>query len=309
MFRTFALSQDWTLAGKRISNSGYLLRFTHSDMTVPVAFYSEGKALIQGNPSVMRDILHQWWNEQRAQQALPLWETMSTDTVQIAEDNSVFPAIKEATFIPHIGSDEAGKGDYFGPLVVAGVYVNEQTLPQLIALGVRDSKQLSDTKILFLAQEIKTLCRGHGYILSYRPERYNKLYDKLSNLNHLLAKSHAQTIMKIQKNVTCTLAIVDQFGDEALVPTALHEMNCQISLQQRPRAEDDIVVATASIIARAEFLHQIEALSKSVGVLLPKSASDPDIITAGREVVAKHGRDMLRKVARLHFKTTKMILE
>src|SRR5439155_6004909 len=118
----------------------------------------------------------------------------------------------KVTGIARIGSDESGKGDYFGPLVVAAVYVNKQTEAQLLALGVRDSKLLPDNIILAQAEEIKQICRGQGRVLPYRPERYNELYTETAKLNLLLAKAHAQAIDDVQKRVSCHLGIVDQFG-------------------------------------------------------------------------------------------------
>jgi len=209
----------------------------------------------------------------------------------------------------HIGTDEAGKGDYFGPLVIAGVSVDEDSASRLLALGVRDSKQLSDARILSLAEEIKKICHGHGHIVAYRPERYNQLYQEMLNLNLLLATAHAQVIASLQKRTASRLALVDQFSHEPLVLAALQRMNCDIAVEQRPRAEDDIAVAAASIIARATFVLQIEELSQSIGVQLPKGASSTMIVTVGHEIVARAGRDALGKVAKLHFKTTQEILQ
>jgi ribonuclease HIII len=174
---------------------------------------------------------------------------------------------------------------------------------------VRDSKQLSDERILSLAQEIRKICHGHGHIVAYRPERYNQLYQEMLNLNLLLATAHAQVIASLQKRTVSRLALVDQFSHEPLVLAALQKMNCDIAVEQRPHAEDDIAVAATSIIARATFVHQIEELSQSIGVQLPKGASSTVIVTVGREIVARAGRDALGKVAKLHFKTTQEILQ
>jgi ribonuclease HIII len=214
----------------------------------------------------------------------------------------------EQAVVAHIGTDEAGKGDYFGPLVVAGIHVDERTASQLLAAGVRDSKLLSDNSILSLAEEVKTICQGQGHIVTYRPELYNQLYKENPNLKFLLARAHALVIAHLQKRVGSTLALVDQFGNASLVPTRLQEMGCQIHLEQRPRAEDDIAVAAASIVARAEFVQHITELSKQFGIVFPKGASNPEIVTVGREIVARAGRKALGKVAKLHFKTTQAIL-
>ncbi len=218
------------------------------------------------------------------------------------------PSSSSKAIVAHIGTDEAGKGDYFGPLVVAGVHVDEHTAPQLLAAGVRDSKLLPDTTLLPLAEEVKTICRGQGHVVTDHPEHYNQLYKETSNLNLLLAKAHAQVIAHLQKRVGSTLALVDQFGDASLVPTLLQNLGCRILLEQRTHAEDDIAVAAASIVARAEFVQHIAGLSKQFDLVIPKGASSPEIVTVGREIVARAGQEALGKVAKLHFKTMQTIL-
>jgi len=210
--------------------------------------------------------------------------------------------------IPRIGSDEVGREDYFGPLVVAAVYVDEQTETKLIDLKVRNRKLLPDNIILALAEEIKEVCRGQGTILSFHPEHYNELRKAPSQMGQLLARTHAQAIATIQKKVQCKLAIISHSGSETLVRNILTKENCAISIKQQSGAEDDIAIAAASIIARAEFIRQIVGLAHIAGIDLPKGASKPGIIAAGREIVKKHGQGMLAKVAKLHFTTTQEIL-
>ncbi len=275
--------------------------------------FTTGKALVQGKPSELQTAIKAWVYEQEVASSvwaadLPAPTQRSTDTGQY-ELQLPRATPNKVTGIARIGSDESGKGDYFGPLVVAAVYVDEQTEAQLLALGVRDSKLLPDNIILAQAEEIKQIYRGQGTVLSYPPERYNELYKEMANLNLLLAKAHAQVITSVQRKVACNLAIVDQFGDESLVRNALAKLGCNITVEQRPHAEDDIAVATASVIARAEFVRTIQELSTSVGIHLPKGASDPKIVTIGRAIVAKYGQSALAKVAKLHFKTTEVILQ
>jgi len=312
-FRTFASSQGWSIAGRAMQNRSYQLSFTSGSTSTPINFYPSGKVLIQGNPSEMRSTFEHWWKQQQAELAPPtLWDMPISASEQSREDTSSLRSEAspvETKVMPHIGTDEAGKGDYFGPLVVAGIYVDEHSASQLLALGVRDSKQLSDAKILSLAEEIKKICHGHGHIIAYRPERYNQLYQETLNLNLLLATAHARVVASLQKRTASHLAIVDQFSNQPLVLTVLRKMNCHITVEQRPRAEDDIAVAAASIIARATFVRQIEELSQSIGIHLPKGALSPMIVTVGREIVTRAGRDVLGKVAKLHFKTTQEILQ
>jgi ribonuclease HIII len=135
------------------------------------------------------------------------------------------------------------------------------------------------------------------------------LYNRVQNLNRLLGWGHAWTLEKMLEKVSTNLAIVDQFGDESYVRKALREKGQQITLVQRIHAEQDAAVAAASILARAKFVQQMEQLSQRVGKTLPKGSSDPAIVTVGRELVAKYGKDILTEIAKLHFKTTKLILQ
>jgi ribonuclease HIII len=212
----------------------------------------------------------------------------------------------KATGLARIGLDESGKGDYFGPLVIGAVYVDEHTEAKLIAMGVRDSKRIADSRILELAEEIKLLC-PHS-VVPIGPKRYNELYGEIENLNKLLAWGHARALENVLENVVCELAVADQFGDESFLLNALLNKGRQISLEQRPKAEQDTAVAAASILARAEFVQRIEQLSKRIGKSLPKGSSDPSIVTIGREIVKSGGQNALAEVAKLHFKTTQAIM-
>ncbi len=203
-----------------------------------------------------------------------------------------------------IGTDEAGKGDYFGPLVVAGVYVTDQTAILLRQIGVRDSKTLSDKRIAEMSREIRQTCPVD--VVAIGPERYNSLYAKIRNLNRLLAWAHARVIENLLEKVTCERAVSDQFGDEQYLLRALMDKGKRIQLEQRHRAEDDVAVAAASIIARGEFVRRLQQLSQSVGVELAKGAGPP-VLVAGRRYLEKHGRGALGTVAKLHFKTTQQI--
>jgi ribonuclease HIII len=207
--------------------------------------------------------------------------------------------------IARIGIDESGKGDYFGPLVIAAVYVDSSTEADLALMQVRDSKKISDGRILQLAPDIRLVCR-HS-VVAIGPQRYNELYAKIKNLNRLLAWGHARALENMLQQVECSLAISDQFGDQRLIQNALQEKGKLIQLVQRTKAESDLAVAAASILARAEFLLRLQRLSHEVGTTLPKGAS-PAVELAARMIVKKHGRDRLEAVAKLHFKTTRSVL-
>ncbi|MBX3330169.1 MAG: ribonuclease HIII [Nitrospira sp.] len=208
--------------------------------------------------------------------------------------------------IERIGIDESGKGDYFGPLVIAAVFVDATTQGELKLMEVRDSKKLSDGRILEMAPDIKTIC-PHS-IIAIGPQKYNELYAKIKNLNRLLAWGHAKALENLlERGVTCERAISDQFGDERLILNALQENGRKIVLEQRTKAESDLAVAAASVLARAEFLLRLKRLSDEVGTTLPKGAS-PAVELAAKMIIKKHGKERLGSVAKLHFKTTQAVL-
>lgn len=207
--------------------------------------------------------------------------------------------------IERIGIDESGKGDYFGPLVIAAVFVDATTQRELALMQARDSKKLSDGRVLEMAPDIKVIC-PHS-VIAIGPQKYNELYEKIRNLNRLLAWGHAKALENLLDRVTCNRAIADQFGDERLILSALQEKGRKIELEQRTKAESDLAVAAASILARAEFLLRLKRLSGEVGTALPKGASQ-GVELAARMIIKKHGRERLGTVAKLHFKTTQAVL-
>lgn len=207
---------------------------------------------------------------------------------------------------PHIGIDESGKGDLFGPLCIAGVFAEGKGIHHLKEIGVRDSKKMSDGAIAKVAKLIKTDFLHH--VIKINPLKYNELYDKFANLNKLLAWGHAATIEQIIQQTACRKVIIDQFGHEYLVINALKKKRMEIELTQRHRGEEDLVVAAASILARNAFVEGLKILSEQYGVELPKGASAKTILV-GKTLVSKHGREVLKSVAKLHFKTIETIIE
>ena len=208
---------------------------------------------------------------------------------------------------PHIGTDEAGKGDYFGPLVVAAVYADEVALERLPQAGVRDSKRVSsDRRVWELERAVRQICSVFEVVL-ISPARYNELIEKMRNLNRLLAWAHSRAIENVLvKEPGCRLAIADQFGDERFLKESLMKRGREIELVQQVRAEEDPAVAAASVLARAAFVRGLERLSGEAGVNLPKGATH--VLPAAREVYAEGGEEMLRRFAKVHFKTTKQVI-
>lgn len=203
-----------------------------------------------------------------------------------------------------IGTDEAGKGDYFGDLVIAGVVVNAETEDALAGIGVRDSKALSERRARELAERIRDLAPHN--VVRIGPAKYNRLHREMGNLNHLLAWGHARVIENLLADHDTPVAVSDQFGDERFLKDALMSKGRSISLIQRTGGEADIAVAAASILARVTFLDRIRRLSREVGIKLPRGATH--VYGAARELYQRGGMELLRTVAKVHFKTTKSVV-
>lgn len=212
-------------------------------------------------------------------------------------------------FEPHFGIDESGKGDFFGPLVIAGAYVDGRIARTLRDAGVQDSKAIgSDQKIRSLAAVIRKSGTAHS-VVTIAPPRYNELYRKIGNLNRLLAWGHARVIENLcEAQPDCPRALSDKFANPSLIKNALMERGRTIHLDQRTKAESDFAVAAASILAREKFIDWLAEASRTAGINLPRGAS-PAVKIAGRALVEKNGPDALENFAKTHFKTTAEILQ
>lgn len=202
--------------------------------------------------------------------------------------------------LQRIGVDESGKGDFFGPLVIAGVMVDETNIEILTKAGIKDCKKVEDKNINKLAAVIKNNCVFS--VITINPAKYNELYAKLKNLNLLLAWGHARAIENILEKKDCKYALSDKFGDEKLIQNALLKRGKNIHLEQRCKAESDIAVAAASILARAQFLSSLAELSVKYGVEIPKGASDR-VVQAAKSISDKYSKDELKNAVKTHFKT------
>jgi ribonuclease HIII len=249
---------------------------------VVATLYSSGKFVIQGeNP----DLFAQRYAGDRA---TPAKRAAVRDAPGIAIDG------------PLVGSDECGKGDYFGPLIVVGVRVEAGDRMKLRAGGVRDSKELSDDTSLRLGAAL----RGQfpHAIARLDPPLYNATWRRPGQLNEMLADLHLEVIRKLARPGIHVL--VDQFADAKVMAKRVAGMD--IHLEQRTRAESEPAVAAASIIAREEYLLALRALSEEFGVDLHKGAGPPTDRAAERFVLL-HGREALSRVAKVHFKNTQRI--
>ena len=207
-------------------------------------------------------------------------------------------------FEPHFGVDESGKGDFFGPLVISGVYVDSGIARKLLDAGVVDSKRIgSDARIRELAKTIRQSSGGLVDTVLIGPEKYNQLYEKFGNLNRLLGWGHARTIENLlAKKPDCPRSLSDQFADARVIEQSLLRHGRKIDIEQRPRAESDLAVAAASILAREAFIDWLDRRGKALGMRLQRGASNTVKETA-KKLVEQAGPGVLREVAKVHFRT------
>lgn len=211
-------------------------------------------------------------------------------------------------YSPHFGVDESGKGDFFGPLVIAGCYTDRGITGKLMDAGIQDSKKIgSDQRIRTLAATIKHTQGAVHSVIVIGPERYNQLYRKFGNLNRLLAWGHARVIENLlEVRADCPRALSDQFANPSLIKRALLEKGRGIILEQRTKAESDVAVAAASILAREAFIDWLRKNGQQFQIDLPRGASAL-VKQVARDLVAKHGAEVLERVAKTHFKTASEI--
>jgi len=212
---------------------------------------------------------------------------------------------------PHLGVDEVGKGDYFGPLVVVSCFVDADFVKKYSTLGIGDSKKFSDSSIRKMYEQLKDYKYYYASII--KPSEYNKQYKELKNVAIMLAKQHSKVIeMGLKdlnsKNIECKKVVIDQFSSrESRVVDELGPLAKEIEFVQFHKGESDLAVAAASIIARGIFLEEMDKLNDEYYFKFPKGASN--VISAAQEFVKKHGSEELEKVAKTSFKTTKKVMQ
>ncbi len=283
--RAILVEQDWVFRDVPYA------RFAAAKGKVNVVAYESGKLVVQGKDTA--DFI-----------------TFTLEPLVLKEAKLGYETVLKPELLdPRLGVDESGKGDFFGPLCVAGVYVNAKVLHSWEGAGVRDSKHItSDRKMLELADLITSTPGCVTSVVPIGNESYNRLYSKFKSVNRLLAWGHARIIENLMEqrhrmNPPPIRAISDQFArDKDTVAKALMALGREIELVQRHRAEEDIAVAAASILARAEFVRRMQRLSKDVGVELPKGAS-AKVDEVAAFLFAKGGKDLLQRVAKMHFRT------
>ena len=291
---THALTRDQTSklrtllaeSGFQFNAKQYTLFFAQKN-NLSVAVYEKGpKVLVQGKGA-----------EEFVQFEL---EPKILGEAKLGYDEVHSPEMFEA----HFGVDESGKGDFFGPLVVAGVYVDRGIARKLIDAGVQDSKRIgSDARIRVLAETIRKRTAGLIETVLIGPERYNELYQKFGNLNKLLGWGHARVIENLlAKKSDCPRALSDQFADARVIEQSLLRHGRKIQIEQRTKAESDIAVAAASILAREAFINWLERRGKELGLRLERGVS-ANVKEAAKKLVEMNGPQVLRGLAKVHFRT------
>lgn len=211
-------------------------------------------------------------------------------------------------FAAHAGSDESGKGDYFGPLVVCCAYTDETLSKKMKELGARDCKTMSDKQVLAVGAKLRELLGPNRYsIVKMRNPAYNRLYAKMKNINRMLAWAHAAAIEELlAKQPGCKRVVIDQFAKtEATIARALKPLGRAAQIVQRHKAESDIAVAAASVIAREIFLRE---MTLEDGQTLPIGSSDPKVKAYAVERVKAEGPNYIMNHCKAHFRTTDQVL-
>ncbi len=280
-----ALKEKLTQVGAKFAQPQYT-EFQARINGIVATFYTSGKLVVQG--ANVENFLEEYLGVAQAKQSTSRQTSLALDTTQ------------EEKPYPHIGVDESGKGDFFGPLCISGVLLTQEQAEYLKSIGIKDSKKLDDKKILALAQEIR---KNSTYnTIHITPKKYNELYDKFKNLNKMLAWGHSTVIENVLTEKHADFAICDKFGDEKFILSMLKEKGKQIKIIQETKAERDTAVAAASILARAEYVNQMGKLCTYYEMNFPKGASNA-VIEAGHQFKRKFGIEEMRSVAKAHFKT------
>jgi len=266
-------------------------RFAFESDKTNIVFYESGKLVVQGKGT--------------AEFVEFVLEPEILKEVKLGYETILNPDL----LLPRFGVDESGKGDFFGPLCIAGVYVNEAVINAWKDKGIRDSKNISsDKKISELAEVIRTTpgCVVDSVVVGN--EAYNRLYAKMKSVNTLLAWGHARVIENLmgkryQMNPAPVKAISDQFAaSKTVIEKALMAQGKEIQLVQRHKAEEDLAVAAASIVARDEFVKGLAKLESQFVMKFPKGASAA-VDAAAKQFVETRGADELARVAKTHFRT------
>lgn len=277
--------------------------FQADDCDTVVTLYESGKAVFQGHDA---DLSSQFWIE-REKHLNPTKKIETTNSTNKQEKKETLknPKLYNATTI---GSDEVGTGDYFGPIIVTATYVEKENIPFLEELEIRDSKKMTDEKILEVVPKIIKKIPYNSMILSNK--EYNLNHDKY-NMNKAKAILHNKVLLKTKnEHPNYEYIVVDQFAEKYVYFNYLKESsNVVRDITFLTKAEDQVLsVACASVISRYLFLKEYDKLSKQLGFILPKGAG-PIVDEVGIKIVEKFGKEKLNEIAKISFKNTDKILK
>lgn len=279
--------------------------FQADDADCVVTLYQSGKAVFQG---ISADISAQMWIErERRLNPTKNIDVKNSEQKEKKEKKEIIidPKIYNANCI---GSDEVGTGDYFGPIVVSSAYVNKENIKWLESIGVKDSKKLTDDKIIEIVPEIIKRIPYKSIILTNK--EYNERYNENTNMNKLKAILHNSVLSKLSNEIKdYEYIVVDEFATKYVYYNYLKESpNVVRNITFMTKGEDKcLAVACASLISRYIFIKEFDKLSDKVDEFLPKGASDA-VNDMGKKLVNKFGKDILKDVAKLNFKNTEKIL-
>ncbi len=283
--------KDWLQARAYKFREVPYARFAAEKEKTNVVFYESGKLVIQGKGT--QEFVEFVLEPEILQEARLGYEAV----------------LNPELLLPRLGVDESGKGDFFGPLCVAGVYVNESVVKAWKDSGIRDSKNISsDKKMKELAELIRDTPGCVTSVVPIGNEAYNRLYRTMHSVNAMLAWGHARVIENLmgqrhKMNPPPVRAISDQFASSKdVVAKALMSLGREIELIQKHRAEEDLAVAAASILARHEFVSRLGDLEKRYNAKFPKGASAA-VDAAAKDFVNTRGPEELAKVSKMHFRT------
>lgn len=274
-------------------NYNYNFKIENANSTVHIIIYynkNGNKIVLQGNrnTSLYQEI------SKKLNEIISMADIIFNDR-SIAEEPDTY-----------IGVDESGKGDFFGPLIIAGFLVTTEIKKELLTLNVQDSKRVSDEKIIVIANSIKEKFKDYFSIVQIYPKKYNELYKKIANLNSILAWGHSRCIENILAKHKVSLAICDQFGNENYIINALMKEGKQIQLIQTTKAERFVGVAAASILARQSFIDWIKRTEEKIGLKIPKGANEK-VKEVARQIIEREGKEALDNYVKVHFKTMQEI--
>ncbi|MDD5643948.1 MAG: ribonuclease HIII [bacterium] len=262
--------------------------FNARNEDVSVSVYNSGKVVVQGRKT-------------------PDFVEFVLEPLVVKELSFGYSVLEVNDRAKRIGSDESGKGDFFGPLVVSGVCARDGEITEMEKAGVRDSKKISsDSRIYYLEKIIIKMCKTETVSIS--PKRFNQMYADMRNMNKVLAWAHACAIENLIEKTGCMLVIVDKFAPKATLLQMLKERGQKARVVQRTKAESDIVVAAASICARAGYLREMKRLGDTYGVVFPKGGGSDKITDALKAFLLKYGKSELENVAKINFKTAEGFL-